>query len=203
MPANQYMSEFNVRQILKFESPEPSDEKLMSMMQLGDRTAYEILFRRYYMDLYAYAYRYFQSKHHAEDAVHDIFVMLWEKRNRFDENKSLRGFLYTSLKNYILNTIRKKNRELLDAFETELVQNDDTVETSEPVHNPDLIKQIFNGIQSLTERKREIFYKKVLDGSNNEQVANELSISINTVKVHYNRSLKIIRAYLKDQPDLL
>ena len=157
MPASQLMSELTVLQRPKFKAPEPGDEKLMELMQSGDRNAYKMLFRRYYQDLYAFAYRYLQSKPHAEDAVQDIFVMLWEKRNRFDENKSLRGFLYTSLKNHILNTIRKKNRELRDTFETAIAPNDDAVEAGETAHNPDLIRQILKGIQSLSERKQEIF----------------------------------------------
>jgi RNA polymerase sigma-70 factor (family 1) len=194
-PAIQYMSIINAH--------DPSDEMLMELVQSGDRNAYNILFRRYYKDLYAFAYRYFRSKPHAEDAVQDIFVMLWEKRNRFDEKKSLRGFLYTSLKNHILNTIRKKNRELLDAFEEETAAINDSDEIQETSPDSDLIRQIFKGIHSLSDRKQEIFCRKVLDGCNNEQVASQLSISTNTVKVHYNRSLKILRAYLKNEPDLL
>lgn len=175
-----------------------SDADLILLLKKEDHKAYKTLFDRYYRELYFFSVKYLKSKAQAQDSVQDIFYFLWDGRDTLDEAKSLRAFLYTILRNRILNGIRKNKKEILTAF-----PDDDSAcgysmdEADSSQNEQKLTKSINYIIRSLSKRQQDIFVRKVFDDRNNKQVANELSISENTVKVHYQRSLKKIKATLK------
>lgn len=175
-----------------------SDADLILLLKKEDHKAYKTLFDRYYRELYFFSMKYLKSKEQAQDSVQDIFYFLWDGRDTVDETKSLRAFLYTILRNRILNGIRRNKKEILTAFPDEESACGYAMEgTDNSEHEQKLAKNIISIIKRLSKRQQDIFVRKVLDDRNNKQVANELSISENTVKVHYQRSLKKIKATLQ------
>ena len=67
--------------------------------------------------MYYIAKKYVKDHGLAEDAVQDIFVKVWEKREELDASKSIRGYLFAMLKNYVLNMIRHRKRKILSGYE--------------------------------------------------------------------------------------
>lgn len=175
-----------------------SDADLILLLKKEDHKAYKTLFDRYYRELYFFSMKYLKSKAQAQDSVQDIFFFLWDGRDTLDETKSLRALLYTILRNRILNGIRKNKKEILTAFPDEGDACGYSMEGTDNSENEQkLTKNIISIIKRLSKRQQDIFVRKVFNNRNNKQVANELSISENTVKVHYQRSLKKIKATLQ------
>ena len=175
------------------------DAELVSALKNNDHDALKRLYDRFYLELYYFALKYLKNKALAEDAVQDVFIIIWDERNRLDASKSIRAFIFTILKNQVLNIIRKYKKEILTAFDNQSsVPTHFHEESSDQKNELKKTDIIMRAVERLPERQKEIFYKKVLDENKNNQVASDLSISENTVKVHYQRSLKTIKAYLQN-----
>lgn len=69
----------------------------------GNRTAFEELFREHYRPLCAFGNTYLKDPERAEDIVQDLFVKLWNERERLVVNTSLKAYLFAAVRNRCLN----------------------------------------------------------------------------------------------------
>ena len=161
----------------------------------GDKRAFKKVYTLYHDPLYGMAYRYLRNNQLADDAVQDIFVKLWVERNKLDEDKSLHGFLFSSLKNHVLNMIRnnarriERNYEYYDSYGIE--NNDPEKDINDKNYNELLNK----GIDNLPPLKKEIFLLRNKGASYNE-IAEVTGCSINTVKSYLNQTRNYLREYV-------
>ncbi len=79
------------------------EKKLISELKEGSEKAFRKIYLKYHKELYKLALRYLRKTELAEDAVHDIFVKMWDYRDQLDTSGSLSGFLFTALENHVLN----------------------------------------------------------------------------------------------------
>lgn len=161
-----------------------------------------MLFDRYNKPLFFLAKKYLKENGLAEDAVQDVFVKFWEKRSNLDVSKSIKGLLFTILKNHLLNTIRKQKSRIVSEFEV----NDDIQpghdQTEDVVIYAEYEDIVKNGLGELSDGKRVVFELKVYEGLSNEQIAEKLLVTIHTVKSHYYHGSKFMRTYLKKHADI-
>jgi RNA polymerase sigma-70 factor (ECF subfamily) len=181
----------------------PKDAILIRKLKEGRRDAYEQAYRKYHHLLIPFAQKYVKSRSLAEDAVQDVYIKLWQVRGQLDEQKSLRGFLYTSLKNHILNSIRDSHQEIYEAYTPEVVKCRGRNEVEEK-----LIYQEYEGIVQeamlqLSPKRRQVFEIKQSTDLSNEQIAEKLGVSVTTVKSQYYRGARIVKSYLKEHIEAL
>ena len=138
-----------------------------------------------------------KSEEMAEDAVQQIFVKLWETSAKIEIEVNLKNYLYTMIKNHILNQFRN-NRESVSLnyvnAQTETVKAEDFTEKLEEQELHDFL---YRGIDNLPPQKREVCRLKLEEKLNNQEIANRMDISIHTVKSHYQESVKILREYFQ------
>jgi RNA polymerase sigma-70 factor (ECF subfamily) len=91
-------------------SAEPNHTDLVVSIKNGDARSMELLFRRLFPRMCAYARKFLQDSNDAEEVVQEIFYAVWKNRERLDENKSLYHYLFTSVKNGCLNFIETKKQ---------------------------------------------------------------------------------------------
>lgn len=182
---------------------ELNDTELAIKIRTGNQQAFRELYDRYHVQMYYIAKKYVKSTDLAQDAVQDIFVKLWEKRFRIDESKSIKGFLFTMLRNHVLNMIRDRKDEIVSitGIESKELPRQNLTE-DELVYKEyhEIVKQ---GLEELSDRKREVFELRTLQGHTNSEVAHLLNINIRTVKTHFYNSSKFMREYLKNHAGLL
>lgn len=87
---------------------EKSDIELMDKIRQGDMTAFGLLYARYADLIYRHILVRVNSSFDADDIFQSFFLNLWEKRDSIQINTSVKGYLLTWLKNFILNTIREE-----------------------------------------------------------------------------------------------
>lgn len=180
-----------------------NDNILAQKIRDGNEKAFREIYNRYHIQMFYIAKKYVKSGSLAEDAVQNIFVKLWEKRHIIDETKSIKGFLFTMLRNHLLNTLRYRKKEIVslaDVDEELLPHKSMTDDELLYKEYHDILEQ---GMDELSDRKREIFELRTLKGHSNSEVAELLQINIRTVKTHYYLSSKFIRTYLKNHAGLL
>ena len=173
-----------------------SDTELFNRIQKGDEKAFTIAYELYNKLIYVLSYRYLMDEERAKDVVQYVFVKLWEYRAELNIGISLKNFLFTMAKNYILNLIRNENTALEKQYEIAqqvLGYEDDLVEKLERREQMSLFYQ---ALAKLPEQKKRICVMKIREEMSNKEIAERLNVSINTVKTHYAEALKLLRREL-------
>lgn len=181
---------------------EQSCDRLSYLVKKGDKKAFRQIYNAYYKQLLLVGKKYLKDIQMAEDAVQDIFVKLWLGREEIDPSKSLQSFLFTCLKNHVLNMIKSRKRRILLAYDAHDLKDKTTNCTEDNIIYSEYRSIVEEGLQQLPNRRREVFKLKTYQGLSNVQVSESLSISMNTVKNHYYHSNKFLRAYLKKAAEI-
>jgi RNA polymerase sigma-70 factor (family 1) len=174
-----------------------ADEMLLAaQIKSGNQLAFATIYDRYNKHMYLLAYRYLKNREMAEDVVQQAFVNFWINRSNINEHLNIRNFLFTSLKNRTLNMIRDENRAIVKNYEYLMESFCDSSDENEIEKSLEMTSLIEKAIENLSPQRRQIFYLKIMEGCSNQQIAEKLDISINTVKSQYYHILKEIREFV-------
>ena len=169
-------------------------QALVKALKGGNQLAFSIVYKMYAAQTFSLAFKYLQNKELAEDAVQSLFLKLWLKKEEIDETKPINRYLFTMLKNDLLNTLRdsKKNIYLLeDCLSMVLELEDDSQNENLKQEQMNIIQQ---ALEQLSPQRRKVFEMKVSGKYSNQEIADKLNLSINTIKFQYSQSLKQIRS---------
>jgi RNA polymerase sigma-70 factor, ECF subfamily len=175
-----------------------SNSELILLIQKDDRVAFYHIYERYSKRLYGFVLRYIKQKEDAEEIVQEVFVKIWETRNKIDAYSSFEAFLFTIAYNTTISLLRKRTNEKIYLEHLKSLQ--------QCANAPDLIDEIqFNELNDrvqsmlneLTPRQKEIFQLSREEGLTHDEIAKKLDISVNTVKKHMTNTL----SFLKQQID--
>jgi RNA polymerase sigma-70 factor (ECF subfamily) len=179
------------------------EKDLISRLKEGDQTAFELLFHVSYPGLVMYSEQYTTDRMEAEEIVQDFFVRFWQKHRRIIPSDSLKGYMFSSVKNGSLNFLKHKK------VEEKYIQKISDISDNNLLYDPDLYvvselqKKIKDSIELLPEKCREIFILSRLHGMKNEEIAADLNISKRTVETQISKALKILRVELREYVGLL
>ena len=155
-----------------------------------------ILFETQFERLMAFVCSYVGDEEAAKDIVQDAFLTLWNNRRKLDKSLSVKSYLFAIAQNYALNYLRHRkvvadNEEPLSHY---LLQEDEPVENREK-----LLAALDEKLKELPPQQRTILEKCVIQNKKYKEVADELGISVNTVKTHLARALKYLRDNLDEK----
>ncbi|BEG99194.1 RNA polymerase sigma-70 factor [Bacteroides sedimenti] len=178
-----------------------AEQDLVIRLINSDEEAFCELYSIYKNRLIYFAMKFIKSREFAEDIFHDAFTVVWQSRKFINPEASFSSFLYTIVRNRVLNILRDLENEqsLKDAVLKNAV--DYTNDTKESVLANDLMSLLSKALEKLTPRQREIFDMSRNRQMSHKEIADSLGISINTVQEHISASLKVIRGYLSKYSD--
>ena len=174
-----------------------SEERSLILRLIGgDEDAFCELYATYKNRLIYFAMRFLKSREYAEDVFQDAFTVVWQSRRFINPDASFSSYLYTIMRNRILNQLRNAANEekLKESILSQAL--DYTEDTKREVMLNDLKSLISHALQQLTPRQREIFEMSREAQLSHKEIADKLGISVNTVQEHISTSLKLIRTYL-------
>jgi RNA polymerase sigma-70 factor (ECF subfamily) len=172
-----------------------AEDDIKKQLKKGNKSALELLFRSHYNELCNFAYKYVQSKDEAEEIVQETFFRLWNKKTKIKIKKSLKSYLYTSVRNLCTEHGRHltvKTKYANETIETEKVPTPQSILEATQLEN--LIKETF---EKLPDRCRKIFRMSRNEGLKYAEIAEKLSISVKTVEADMGQALKALRHTLK------
>ncbi|MDR3188209.1 MAG: RNA polymerase sigma-70 factor [Prevotellaceae bacterium] len=170
----------------------------------GDTKEFEQLFRAYYKRLCSYARNITGSAPDAEDIVCGMFVRLWEKRGQLEVHTTIESYIVSAVHHDALNYLKhaKVEERYRTKMERRLTQlgllnpeGDDTPLSD--MLEKELSEQLEKALQTLPEQCRKIFVLHNMDGLFYQKVAEDLNISINTVRTQLTRAVRKMRVALK------
>lgn len=157
----------------------------------SSQKAYKELFLRLYKPLCQFAYGMLKSRSDAEEVVSDVFILIWEKRERLVNIDSPLLYIYTAVKNRALNSIaREKRQQALDTSEWLVPLNSLYFDPEQLMITEELTQKLRKSIEELPTRCRLIFKLVKDDGLKYKEVAELLQISVKTVEAQMTIALR-------------
>jgi len=161
----------------------------------GDRSAFEEVFRALYRPLCAFANTYLKDRDTSEDLVQELFVKLWNERQRLAVSTSLKSYLFAAVRNRCLNEqvkvvrMRPLNEDMHDApDETGRDEDEHTWRSA----------RVQAAIEALPEERRKVFKLSRNEALKYHEIADRLGISVKTVENQMGKALKTLREDLAD-----
>ena len=150
----------------------------------------EDLFRLNYRPLCMFALHYLQDADLVEDVVQECFTVLWEKLEQGADVANRRAYLYMSVRNRCLDHLRRKGlpTESLKPYGTYGIIDDDDAEERSVME-----AKLWTAIDSLPEKCRQVFLMSKRDGLKYEEIAEELGLSVNTVRNQISKALNVLK----------
>jgi RNA polymerase sigma-70 factor (ECF subfamily) len=96
----------------------PTDCHLIELWRTGNEKAYGALFDRYFYKLRNYTAKLIPDKNVSEEIVMDVMFAVWQKRDLLNTNLSLSAYLYKSVKNRLIDHLRKQNLRTVSLDQT-------------------------------------------------------------------------------------
>ena len=88
-----------------------NEPEIIAKIKSGDRRAYESLFLEQYKAMVWYAKKYVMETEVARDIVQDVFIYIWEKRQKLHIDKSISSYLFRAVKNAAINYLKREDHK--------------------------------------------------------------------------------------------
>ena len=175
------------------QNTENTDESLMASFKEGSEDAFQILFDRYTAHIINFAYRIIGSQEESEDVAQDVFLRIYKSKERYDEDRPFKPWIFTIASRLISNHIRFKKRhpeESLD-WTTEESEGDsknpDLVDGSAPLPHESLEKQelknsVQRALEELPENQRTAVLLARFEEMSYEEISEAMDLSAASVK---------------------
>jgi len=173
---------------------ENSDMFLVKKLKQGDIEAFDQLFIKYFGKINLLARRYLGTKEDAEGMTQEIFIKIWENRQKIKTEHSFRSYIFS----ITYNAIKKFYRDKHMRFEqyVDFIHDSSVNSTASEVDYNEIVKHLEIELNNLTPRQKQIFILSREKGQSHKEIAKHLNISTKTVENHLNLATKQIKKHL-------
>jgi RNA polymerase sigma-70 factor (ECF subfamily) len=174
-----------------------SNKELLKQIKAGNMVAFYNIYEKYSKRLFGFVLRYIKQEEDAEEIVQEVFVKVWENRDRIDIYSSFDAYLFTIAYNTTMSLFRKRvhEKKYLEHLKS-IQQIGSTEDITDEMHFRELSEKVQALLDELTPRQKEIFQLSREEGLTHEEIAKRLGISVNTVKKHMVNTLSFLRTHL-------
>jgi RNA polymerase sigma-70 factor (family 1) len=167
------------------------DLKIWEKIRNGDALAMKVLHDRYYYQLFLYAQKISNHPSILDEAVSDCFIKLWTRRKELLIERSVKSYLFLILRNGMIDMLRSKKHSI--CFEDRVIPD----LPDEEMHNElDRYALLYNAINKLPDQRRRILEMAVYESCTYGEIAENLNITVNTVKTQMGRAYRFLREEL-------
>lgn len=163
---------------------------ILERLKKKDKRAFQNIFEAFYPRLVAYSYKFTYDQAASEDLVQESFIYIWENIDNLKIKKSLQAYLFTMVRNRSLNHLKKiKVTDSNYLIDVSISLSDDFEQknfTEKEMRQ--LVQKAEEILKCLPEKMQEIFKLKVMHGLSYKEIAEEMGVSINTVKTQLKRA---------------
>ncbi|NEW80833.1 MAG: RNA polymerase sigma-70 factor [Mariniphaga sp.] len=174
-----------------------SDQLILDIKK-GNVNAFKQFFESFYPSLCLFANKYLKNSDESLDIVQDAFISIWNIRKDVHSIDSAKGYLFKYVKNRSLNYLRdQKQRKCLnfEQLNSEIFFRDNLIEE-------ETYQIIYEAVRNLPAQGQRVI-ELALDGLKNQAIAEQLNVTVNTIKTIKLRAFKSMRKELKENVFML
>lgn len=174
-----------------------NERELLASVAQADERAFEKIVHHYYPRLLPFVINITKTKYVAEEVVQEVFLRLWQHRNEHERIYHLSSWLFTIASNLSLTYIK---RAAMEGKLLKLMQNsqpDSTRDAEDRISWKESGLLIHQAVQRLPPQQQLVYQLSRQDGLNNQEIAEKLQLSPNTVKNHLVKAIQSIRAFIR------
>lgn len=173
-----------------------SDSELTELLKSDDQAAFAEIYDRYKRLLFLNAYNKLHNRQEAEDLIHEIFASLWSRRMTLTFTGHLAGYLYTAVRNRVLDHYSQQEKESIYIQSLQRFIDKGEAITDHLVREHEMNSLIDKEIALLPLKMREVFELSRKAELSHKEIAEKLNISEQTVRKHIQHALRTLRVKL-------
>ncbi|MBT3242541.1 MAG: RNA polymerase sigma factor [Bacteroidetes bacterium] len=147
--------------------------------------------------LFRYAYRFLSDADQSKDAVQDVFVKLWNQRDKLANIESIEAFAVRVTRNQCLDMIKTRHTVSMDVNDYFKDRISDESNPEMELYKSDSMKKLISIINKLSEPHRTVIQMRDVEGYSNEEVGDVLGLSEGNIRVVLSRARKKVRESLE------
>jgi RNA polymerase sigma-70 factor, ECF subfamily len=176
---------------------ERSDAELLALVGTQDRSAFELLYRRYVRPVFGLALRRLGDRGQAEDAVQETFAAVWRSASTYrPERGPAAGWLYTVARNAIVDRFRRNGPATDAAIPEQVSEETDPADAAEQSF---VAWRVHRALEELEPREREVIELAYWSGMSQGEVAGYLGLPLGTVKTRTRSGLAKLASLLEGE----
>ena len=177
-----------------------SDQELWLQVTADSNSAFVILYNRHWKTLLKTAHFYLKDTSLAEEVVHDVYVVLWNRR-KYLKIESFQNYIYITARYHVFKKLKEAKRSQIDYVEEyrELSANITFSGTTEKLLEEDFETELKTHLNGLPKRCVEIFLLSRINQLSNTEIAERLGISRFTVENQITHALKHLRTQISSK----
>ncbi|MDR3220371.1 MAG: sigma-70 family RNA polymerase sigma factor [Dysgonamonadaceae bacterium] len=168
-----------------------TDNEILERFEVDKESGFKLLFAAYYVPLCLYSVQITDSFEQAKDIVQDLFIVFWEKKLYQSIKTNLHNYLYSSVR-HSSHAFLQKNKfipiqeiEEIIHFPMEEIQDMEDLEEQK--------RRLHEELKKLSVQEYKVVNAIIIHRKKYKEVAEEMGISVNTVKTYLSRALKQLR----------
>jgi RNA polymerase sigma-70 factor (family 1) len=176
-----------------------SEQTWINAVRQSEKEAFRLIFITYYDSLTRFAFQYLKSVTEAENVVQDVFLWIWEKREDWQVDGTLKTYLFRAVKYKALDYLRHeeiKRKYVREQSFVERMWDNPAKKLEREIDEQTFIEATQNAIEELPERTRTIYKMSRVEGLTYNEIADVLEISPKTVESQMSRALDSLRGSL-------
>lgn len=169
-----------------------NEKNLLAEIATGDEAAFRHLYDTYRKRLYSYLLKITESKETAEDAIQEIFLKVWQKKEKLPEIENINAYLHRMAHNFAYQGFTKLAKETL-VLEQLKAESRHEVMAGHELIAKEVAAYIQSVVDRLTPQQRNVYLLSREEGLKQEEIAERLDISLMAVKKHMVNALQFLR----------
>lgn len=178
-----------------------NEKELIHRIKEGDVVAFELVYRHYAQRLAIKLLQLLKSEELAQDILQDVFLKVWEIRDRLDPELSFGAFLYTIAGNLSKNTFQKSLQLQIYHQRTSFEETHSPIDAL--MDQKDAAFALNEAMERLTPRQKEIYTLHKIDGYSYVEISERLGISTHTINHLMQQANKQLKTVLMTHSLLL
>lgn len=167
------------------------DRSILEKFRVAPNEALRLLFETYHLELCTYSFLITNSSELAEDIVQDFLIQFWEKKYYRNIKTNLRSYLFYSVRNASIRAVGSDVTVSLNEFGDEKLPSVDLPTDGDEI---ELLKEkLVKALKELTPQELNAVRKVYLENKKYRVAAEEMEISLNTLKTYLSRALSRLR----------
>jgi len=166
--------------------------ELLQDMRSGSQSAFEKVYLHYVTSVQNFLTTLLRSEEMGQEITQEVFVTLWEKREQINPDKNVSGYIYTIAKNYAFKYLGRK-KEVFQENDTYANNIEGDIAPDELLIYKEKEILIEIAVSRMPAQRRKIYELSRKEGLSNQEIAEKLNISKNTVENHITKALKDLR----------